>query len=102
MAEQAFKNSKFTSAPWYEKLREILTDSSMSSPGDTVEQEAFFLTKSVVLLSELFQFLPVKKNPIRAQPARDELSTLSDALQQIELGNMMTLDQKLRSSNRSR
>ena len=82
MAEQAFKNSKFQKSPWYEKLREILTDTAMLSSGDTVEQEAFFLTHSILRLCELFQFLPVKKNPTRPQqPNRDELSTLSNALQ---------------------
>jgi hypothetical protein len=37
MAEQAFKNSKFQKSAWYEKLREILTDTAMLSSGDTVE-----------------------------------------------------------------
>ena len=62
MAEGAFKNSKFRSAPWYEKLREILSDPAMRSSGDSVEQEAFFFTKNVMLLIELFQFMPAKKN----------------------------------------
>jgi len=59
MAEQAFKNSKFQKSPWYEKLRENLSDPAMLTSGDSVEQEAFFLTHNILLLCELFQFLPV-------------------------------------------
>ena len=62
-----------------------------------------FATQSVIHLADLFSLFPNKKNPSRASASNnDELETLGDALQQIELGNLSTLDQAQQRGARSR